>query len=319
MCIFLTASLVLSGGGVGVDEARSLTAQERIRRAVAWSLRRDGGTYGKTARSESVFLRSIRTVSESSRRRVLSNSNGGDEIRLDVVLSVDDATEAGAAATALGTVVSSNSLKNSLALEGIVVAVAGSVPVVRYSRADSANCSLALGAVSACATNDEAAGRGCPSAEDLGEDQDGSSSAACVLINGTGTSFFHAFFHATSNDSSVWARLNVTLNAYGRGETDGSESRDDAKNGLGMNGLGTVAAPDADACRRWRNVSVVVPTGRFGTCDVDAAATATRNAVLAAVWEPCPAPTHPSHVERAGYRAGKFILTLNACAGDLTD
>ena len=53
--------------------------------------------------------------------------------------------------------------------QGIVVAVAGSVPVVRYSRADSANCSLALGAVSACATNDEAAGRGCPSAEDLGE------------------------------------------------------------------------------------------------------------------------------------------------------
>ena len=137
--------------------------------------------------------------------------------------------------------------------QGIVVAVAGSVPVVRYSRADSANCSLALGAVSACETNenDEAAGRGCPSAEDLGEDQDGSSSAACVLINGTGTSFFHPFFHATSNDSSVWARLNVTLNAYGRGETDGgSESYDDAKNGLGMNGLGTVGAPDADACRR---------------------------------------------------------------------
>ena len=61
---FFTASLVLSGGGVGVDEARSLTAQERIRRAVAWSLRRDGGTYGKTARAESVFLRSIRTVTE---------------------------------------------------------------------------------------------------------------------------------------------------------------------------------------------------------------------------------------------------------------
>ena len=114
---FFTASLVLSGGGVGVDEARSLTAQERIRRAVAWSLRRDGGTYGKTARAESVFLRSIRTVSESPRRRVLLNSNGADKIRLDVVLSVDDATEAGAAATALGTVVSSNSLKNSLALE----------------------------------------------------------------------------------------------------------------------------------------------------------------------------------------------------------
>ena len=189
--------------------------------------------------------------------------------------------------------------------QGIVVAVAGSVPVVRYSRADSANCSLALGAVSACATNenDEAAGRGCPSAEDLGEDQDGSSSAACVLINGTGTSLFHPFFHAASNDSGVWARLNVTLNAYGRGETDGgSESYDDAKNGLG-----TVAVPDADACRRWRNVSVVVPTGRFGTCDVDAAATATASAVLAAVWEPCPAPTHPSHVERAGYRAGKFF------------
>ena len=313
--------MVLSGGGVGVDEARSLTAQERIRRAVAWSLRRDGGTYGKTARAESVFLRSIRTVSESPRRRTLSNSNGAaDKIRLDVVLSVDDATEAGAAATALGTVVSSNSLKNSLALEGIVVAVAGSVPVVRYSRADSANCSLALGAVSTCATNDDKAGRGCPSAEDLGEDQDGSSSAACVLINGTGTSLFHPFFHAASNDSGVWARLNVTLNAYGRGETDGgSESYDDANDGLGMNGLGTVGAPDADACRRWRNVSVVVPTGRFGTCDVDAAATATANAVLAAVWEPCPAPTHPSHVERAGYRAGKFVLTLNACAGDLTD
>ena len=114
---FFSASLVLSGGGVGVDEARSLTAQERIRRAVAWSLRRDGGTYGKTARAESVFLRSIRTVSESPRRRVLLNSNGADKIRLDVVLSVDDATEAGAAATALGTVVSSNSLKNSLALE----------------------------------------------------------------------------------------------------------------------------------------------------------------------------------------------------------
>ena len=309
VCIFLTASLVLSGGGVGVDEARSLTAQERIRRAVAWSLRRDGGTYGKTARAESVFLRSIRTVTESPRRRVLSNSNGAaDKIRLDVVLSVDDATEAGAAATALGTVVSSNSLKNSLALEGIVVAVAGSVPVVRYSRADSANCSLALGAVSDCATNDDKAGRGCPSAEDLGEDQDGSYSAACVLINGTGTSFFHPFFHAASNDSGVWARLNVTLNAYGRGETDGgSESYDDANDGLGMNGLGTVGAPDADACRRWRNVSVVVPTGRFGTCDVDAAAIATANAVLAAVWEPCPAPTHPSHVERAGYRAGKFV------------
>jgi len=250
--VFFTASLVLSGGGVGVDEARSLTAQERIRRAVAWSLRRDGGTYGKTARAESVFLRSIRTVSESSRRRVLSNSNGAaDKIRLDVVLSVDDATAAGAAATALGTVVSSNSLKNSLALEGIVVAVAGSVPVVRYSRADSANCSLALGAVSTCATNDEDEGRGCPSAEDLGEDQDGSSSAACVLINGTGTSLFHPFFHAASNDSGVWARLNVTLNAYGRGETDGgSESYDAANDGLGMNGLGTVGAPDADACRR---------------------------------------------------------------------
>ena len=58
----VSASLALSGGGIGVDEARSVNAQERIRRAVAWSLRRDGGSYGKAVVAEDVFIRSIRST-----------------------------------------------------------------------------------------------------------------------------------------------------------------------------------------------------------------------------------------------------------------
>ena len=142
------------------------------------------------------------------RRRALllaGSASDVDYISLDVVLSVRDALEADAAADALESIVASNSLKNSLALEQIVVSVnLGSSPAVRYSEADAANCSLVLGEVGRCETSEDAEGgvgrgtrmslpfRTSTSARRLPP-------APCVTINGTDTAFFR---DANANDAS---------------------------------------------------------------------------------------------------------------------
>ena len=311
----VSASLALSGGGIGVDEARSVNAQERIRRAVAWSLRRDGGSYGEESVAEDVFLRSIRSIRSTGggdggrRRRALllaGSASDVEYISLDVVLSVRDALEADAAADALESIVASNSLKNSLALEQIVVSVnLGSSPAVRYSEADAANCSLVLGEVGRCETSEDAeggggeGGRGCPSLSgdlDVGPP---ASPAPCVTINGTDTAFFRDA-NANANDTflnetflaALWSGLNRTLNrALYDAKTTTSNGTD-----VGVSESGSFGEFDfpkaspavAAGCRRWRNVSVAVPTGRFGACVVDVPSTRARGAVIAAAWEPCP-------------------------------
>ena len=296
----VSASLALSGGNIDHDEVRSVNAQERIRRAVAWSLRRDGGSYGKAVVAEDVFVRSIR--SRRRRRRALlspdPNPNAG--VSLDVVLSVRDATEADAAADALESIVASNSLKNSLALEQIVARVnLGSSVTVRYSEVDAANCSLVLGEVGRCARGDAEGGggregRGCPSPADLGV----ASPAPCVTINGTDTAFFRSRFSASDDArnetflADVWSGLNVTLNRALSGlktsPPNGTWNPGSTRETRGAFDFAEASPSSAGGCLRWRNVTVAVPTGRFGACVVDVPSTRVRGAVIAAAWEPCP-------------------------------
>ena len=114
------------------------------------------------------------------------------------------------------------------------------------------------------------------------------SPAPCVTINGTDTAFFRS--RSSANDArnetflaDLWSGLNVTLNRALSAKTsppNGTWNPGSTRESENAAFDFAEASPSvAGGCRRWRNVSVAVPTGRFGACVVDVPSTRVRGAV----------------------------------------